>query len=343
MLAGNEIGRNLIAYYLYQLIELQIPRGTIQKSLNRLFGYDLGSSALADFKEHAAQYYSKSVAMVLARIKHGEFVHVDETRANVRGKTAYVWVFTNLHEVAYLYADSRDGELVRTTLSDFSGVLISDFFSVYDAIGCTQQKCLLHLIRDLNDELLNHPYDEQLQNIIGNFAELLKSIVATIDRFGLEQYHLRKHLKHTNTFFEQVASAKLTSEAALKCRERFEKNRTKLFTFLDYDGVPWNNNNAEHAIKAFASLREIIEGSSTQKGIEEYLVLLSVCQTCVYCGVDFLDFLRSGEKDVETFARSRKTRRVKARVVLRDADGSFPFARRLSPAGKLTGQGRMRR
>jgi hypothetical protein len=50
----------------------------------------------------------------------------------------------------------------------------------------------------------------------------------------------------------------------------------KLFTFLDYDGVPWNNNNAEHAIKAFARLRRTIGGTSTAKGIEEYLMLLSI-------------------------------------------------------------------
>ena len=31
-----------------------------------------------------------------------------------------------------------------------------------------------------------------------------------------------------------------------------------MFTFLDFDDVPWNNNNAEHAVKAFVSLRRII-------------------------------------------------------------------------------------
>ena len=98
-------------------------------------------------------------------------------------------------------------------------------------------------------------------------------------------------------------------QTALACRDRFEKNRDKLFTFLNFDGVPWNNNNAEHAIKAFARLRDVIEGSSTEKGIREYLILLSVCQTCKYMGVDFLDFLRSGEKDIHAFAESRRSRR----------------------------------
>ena len=48
---------------------------------------------------------------------------------------------------------------------------------------------------------------------------------------------------------------------------------------------------------------------STKRGIRECLVLLSVCQTCKYMGVDFLDFLRSGEKDIHAFAESRRGRR----------------------------------
>jgi hypothetical protein len=105
------------------------------------------------------------------------------------------------------------------------------------------------------------------------------------------------------------------SAAALKLKSRLDKDRDKLFTFLSHDGIPWNNNNAEHAIKAFARLRKAIEGLSTPRGIEEYLILLSVCQTCKYSGLDFLDFLRSGEKDIGAFAasqqrsRSRRARR----------------------------------
>src|SRR5438309_7514271 len=68
--------------------------------------------------------------------------------------------------------------------------------------------------------------------------------------------------------------------------------------------------NAEHAIKAFARLRRAIEGLSTPTGIEEYLILLSVCQTCKYSGLDFLDFLRSGETDIVTFTVRQWNRRV---------------------------------
>jgi hypothetical protein len=62
-------------------------------------------------------------------------------------------------------------------------------------------------------------------------------------------------------------------------------------------------------LNAFAALRDVMSGSSTQNGLEGYLVFLSVCQTCKYMGVDFLDFLRSGENDIHAFAESRRGRR----------------------------------
>jgi Transposase IS66 family len=226
--------------------------------------------------------------------------------------------------VAYLYSDTREGEVAAITLADFRGVLVSDFYSGYDFYTGPQQRCLLHLMRDLNAEMLRNPYDEELKRMIGGFARLLKDIVETIDRFGLKRHFLHQHQKSVDRFYRQIKATDPQSESALKCKERFEKNRDKLFTFLDYDGVPWNNNNAEHAIKAFAALREVMEGSSTPKGIEEYLILLSVCQTCKYSGVDFLSFLRSGEKDINAFAARHGRASKRQAESLKEETGS-PF------------------
>jgi hypothetical protein len=77
--------------------------------------------------------------------------------------------------------------------------------------------------------------------------------------------------------------------------------KNKLFTFLDHDGVPWNNNNAEHAIKALVRLRNRIGGQSSARGMRDYLVLLSISQTCRCKGASFLDFLQSGQIDINAF------------------------------------------
>jgi hypothetical protein len=161
------------------------------------------------------------------------------------------------------------------------------------------------LMRDLNDAVLDNPYDEDVKRIVTGFAELLRGIVKTIDRWGLKSRFLHKHLVEVARFYKRISKTGLSGAAASKWKDRLEKDQAKLFTFLSHDDVPWNNNNAEHAIKAFARFRRAIEGLSTPNGIEEYLILLSVCQTCKYSGLDFLDFLRSGETDVRIFAANQ--------------------------------------
>jgi predicted RecB family nuclease len=305
----KKYGWNLIAYFIYHVVDLGLPQRKIVQGFNRLFGFGLNRSTLHNLKIRTAAYYAVTKEQILDRIVRGSLLHVDETRANIKGQSAFVWVLASHKEVVYILSESREGEIAHKLLADFKGVLVSDFYTAYDSINCPQQKCLIHLMRDLNDDILDNPFDEQLKQIVVGFGDLLKQIIETVDRYGLKQYFLKKYLIHVDKFFCILDRTDYQSEVAVKCKDRFEKNRDKLFTFLRYDGVPWNNNNAEHAIKAFAGLRDVIAGSSTVRGIDEYLTLLSVCQTCKYQNIDFLDFLRTGEKDIHAFAETKHSRR----------------------------------
>jgi predicted RecB family nuclease len=306
----GKFGSELTAYSLYLNIELRLPQLQVASNLNRLFGLHLYSASISDFKAEAAENYKGTVKALVNRLCSGRLLHVDETKVNLKDKDGFVWVFANMENVAYVYSDTREGDLLKTMLQGFRGVLVSDFYAAYDSIQCPQQKCLIHLIRDLNEDVLKHPYDEELKQLALAFAVLLKPMIESIDRYGLKSRFLKRHLPSVKRFYRQISESKLQSERAAKVKDRLEKNRDKLFTFLSYDGVPWNNNNAEHAVKPFAMLRHIIGGITTEKGLRDYLVLLSLSQTCKYIGVDFLDFLRSGERDIHAFAgRPRVQRR----------------------------------
>jgi predicted RecB family nuclease len=299
---GKTYGPDLRALLVYLNVDTKIPQKRVVTVLNQLLGFNLALGRGNKFKAETAVLLNDAYETILQRIVQGRLVHADETKVSVEGKAAYVWVFTSLEEVAYVFGPSREGELVRTLLEKFKGVLVSDFYGVYDSLKCPQQKCLIHLIRDMNDDLLDEPFNEELKGLVGDFAGLLAPMIETVDRFGLKARFLHKHKMAVGRFFRLLSGRVYRTEAAAKWGKRFEKNRASLFTFLDYDGVPWNNNNAEHAIKAFALLRRDFGGVSTEKGIREYLILLSVCETCKYMGVDFLDFLRSGETDIYAFA-----------------------------------------
>jgi ribosomal protein L40E len=193
-------GWNLRSYFFYQIIGLCIPQRTVVQNFNRLFGYELRRSTLHNLKIKTADYYKDTKQKIFKRLVNGNLVHADETRANIKGKSAFVWVLANFREAYYFLSESREGEIAQNLLADFKGVLVTDFYTAYDSINCPQQRCLIHLIRDLNDEIMNNPFDEQLKKIVIDFGDLLKPIIETVDRHGLKKYFLKNHLSRVDKF-----------------------------------------------------------------------------------------------------------------------------------------------
>ena len=91
-------------------------------------------------------------------------------------------------------------------------MLVSDFYGGYDAVPCKQQKCLIHLMRDINDDVTKHPFNEELVFVAQQFGALLRGIVETIDRYGLKKRHLYKHKQAAEKFLRDVADLHCTTE-----------------------------------------------------------------------------------------------------------------------------------
>jgi hypothetical protein len=240
-------------------------------------------------------YYQETYEALLQGILSGTLMHIDETEVIIKGKAekGCVWVVTSMQAVYYFYKESRKGLFLEEMLQGFSGVVVSDFFTAYDTLKCPQQKCVIHLLRDINDDLMKSPFDQELRDVVQPFATLFRSIIETVDKYRLRRRHLHKHRQQVDEFLRSVHEKKLSSDFALKYQSKFSKYGERLFTFLDHDGVPWNNNNAEHAIKRFVKYRRNADGRFTEKSLGNHLVLLSVLESCEYKSLPVLRFLLS--------------------------------------------------
>jgi hypothetical protein len=276
--------------------------------VKEFFGLTVYPAEVTRFRPMMARFYRPCYSRLLKTILSSHVIQIDETEVKLRVGKGYVWVFTTCEEVVYMYRPTREGSFLHELLEGFKGVVVSDFFSAYDSLDCPQQKCLLHLMRDMNQELLTNPYNQELQAITDPLGVLLRSVVDTIDEHGLKRRHLERHAKRIAEFFSTLEKRSFRSETAEALRARLLKNREKLFTFIHYDEVPWNNNNPENAIRQFAYYRDSNPGRLKEAGLKEYLVLLSVCQTCRFKDVSFLRFMLSREQDIDTFRQRPKRR-----------------------------------
>jgi hypothetical protein len=308
-------GYGLMCWCIYHNIVVKQSMLSVHRGLQDIFDLNIRAAHMYKFKSHLAKYYGDLRNEILATILKADVVHIDETPVKLRKTTGYVWVVSSASEVCYIFRNTREGAFLQDFLGAYQGVLVSDFFTAYDSLSCPQQKCLVHLMRDINDDLRRDPYNDEMRSIAEPFGRLLKEIVLTIDKYGLRHRYLNKYVKRAERLCGTIADGQFTSPAAAKYQQRFEKYREKIFAFLRYDAVPWNNNNAEHAINYFAKIRRFTDGTFTEGSLQRLLVLLTVIQTCDYRAVDPLRFLLSGERQLAAISGSGGRRNMQNRAV----------------------------
>jgi len=239
------------------------------------------------------------------------FIHADETSINIKGETQYVWTFTDGNNVVFKLRTNRESTVAHEFLADYNGTLISDFYPGYDSVQCQQQKCWVHLIRDLNDDLWGAPFNTELEYFVLEVRNLIIPIMETIHIYGLRKINLNKFKKNIDIFYAKMIMNKhYKSDLTIKYQKRFIRYRESLFTFLEHDGIPWHNNTAETALRHL-TIQENISRTFYEGVTPHYLRLLGIRQTCRFQGKSFFKFLFSGETDLEKFeSRKRKRQQV---------------------------------
>lgn len=300
-------GKNIALWSIYQHIQYNLSLDKIIKMLQDVFNVSVSNTRMQAFQSKFIQKYYSTYEEIKDMLIAGTLIHADETIGGLRGLlTGYVWVFANMESVLYMYKPSREAVFLLDLLKDFKGVLITDFYAGYDAIQCPQQKCLVHLMRDINEDLLKNQLNQEFMKFAADLGHLLRNILETVNKYGLKKRNLSKHRREIQNYFLKLSDTEFDSDLAIGYQKRLLKNKEKLFTFIEYDGIPWNNNNAENAIKSFSYYRTVAKNKLREKGMTDYLVMLSILQTCKYRGINFLEFLKSGEMSICEFSKKHK-------------------------------------
>jgi predicted RecB family nuclease len=297
----TKYGHSLKCWVVYQHIVNHQSFRKIESNLYEFHKLAIDKSSLHEFKNYIQKYYNSTYKLLTDKILNSNVLYADETPLKMRNEDGYAWVFTNNKEVLSIYQPTREGNFLKEFLKNFKGILVSDFYAAYDSIDCTHQKCLIHLIRDMNDDLLKDPFNDEFKYITQNFTNLIQKIVKTIDRYGLKKRYLSKYRKNADLLFNRIEKKTFSTDIAIYYQERLSRNRERLFQFINHNNVSWNNNNAEKAIKFLATHTNRKIKLFTSERMKDYLKIMSIYQTCVYNDVSFMKFLLSKERDFDRF------------------------------------------
>lgn len=214
-------------------------------------------------------------------VVHAGVLHGDETGWRVNGRTHWLWCFANQATTLFAIERSRAGPVVLKFLTDcFSGVLISDFWGAYNVLTCVKQKCLVHLLRDLErvEKYKDTGADwvcfaKRLRRLIRDAIRLRKRI-DTLDPAAYESRSQRIEKR-----LQLLIETPWTNREARRLIKRLRRHQDELFTFLRELEVPFENNFAERMIRQAVIMRKNSYHNRSERGATTQAILMSVLTT----------------------------------------------------------------
>jgi DNA-directed RNA polymerase subunit RPC12/RpoP len=166
-------GHGIVSWCVYSNVACGVNMLQTIESLADVFGLVLPDCQAYRWKRYMATFYKTIYSEILRSILSSPVIHIDETTVRLRKQNGYVWVMTSIDKVYYFYKPSREASFLQELVGGFSGVLVSDFYTDYDSLKCEQQKCLVHLVRDIDDDVMKNPLDAELKGMAQEFGILL--------------------------------------------------------------------------------------------------------------------------------------------------------------------------
>ena len=215
----------------------------------------------------------------------------DETGWRVEGRTWWLWCFATTDATYYLIDESRGHPaLDQFFVEEFGGVLVTDFWAAYDAVGRTKQTCWPHLLRELKEVDAGSEaggdwpaFAKRLRRIYGDALRLeLTRGVKPPEEYGLT-------LSRSHGRIAELSIGDWGNAHARRLAKRLHKYGAELLTFVEFEGVPSSNNHAEREVRPAVLMRKASYGNQSEAGAWTRAVLMSVCRTLKKRGLDPLN------------------------------------------------------
>jgi len=270
---------------------LGVPYRKIATSLKRLCGLSITAGALAQEMSALAKWLKPEYESIQSALRQSPSVHIDETGWRLDGKSCWLWAFTNDSFTIYEVNSSRGHQVVLEQLGEeYSGTIISDFYTAYNPLPYKQQKCLVHLFRELSecksdtDEFI--AFRKKLTRLLRDSLRLKQRMTEAAD---IPKGTYDRLLGYIHQRLSELYNASYETPDCQRLAKRLRKHSNQLFVFLECMDVESNNNRAERAIRPAVVTRKISGGNRTPSGTEALSIITSIIQTCKQQGKDFVE------------------------------------------------------
>ena len=288
---GAYIGPAAKATAAYLRYQLNVPDRKISQFFSDFFGLNFVPASAYGFERQAVRRGLPLYEDLRQKIRALPVAHADETSWRHDGKPYWAWYAGN-PDLAFFHLDPhRSTEAAQAVFGErFNGTLVADAYASYNGVHPKdRQSCLAH-IKTTAKEL-----EQELALLKGKAADcaarrFCRDIQAWVHTACQAHHQLcrgrwrakaakRKGLGLRRELRALCATA-LRYPKAEKFRKRLSGPEQKLlFTCFRRPHVPPTNNQAERSLRPLVIMRRVVQGTRSDKGLQNHSVLRSLFET----------------------------------------------------------------
>jgi len=259
--------------------------------LKLLFDLDISEAAMLHCVTSVAKEFGPRYDELKRELMIEASLHGDETSWRIKGKNHWLWAFVGKWSVVYEVDKSRGKDVPLKVIGGYGGTVISDSWPAWNHVGRRWQRCLAHYLREIEDTIKYKNPGREFFPFAKRLRRILRDSIRVGERVKSRDRRLRAKRRLESRVDALLSSCSLSKEK--NCRrliKRLKRERGMLFTFLEEDGVDWNNNAAERALRSSVVIRKITYGNQSDEGARAHAVLMSVRETCSLRKENFFDY-----------------------------------------------------
>ncbi len=290
----GQLGINALATAAILRIRHRLPYRQLAQVLLDLPGLSLSPAGIVKQIKRVATWLESKYQDLIRRMRASPHVHADETGWRIDGRNFWLWAFTDPTFTLYHVDESRGSKVPLKLLGKaFGGTVIADFYSAYDRVGASRQRCLPHLMREIKDLKAADPSfaDCPLSlRLLRWCKEALRLKKQWNDIKAADYDRLAKRLEdRLGKLIESDWQMHREHPEALRLCKRLSKHRDELTRFLWDRDLEGTNNAAERALRPAVVMRKITGGSRSRQAAVAWAKLASLIRTADQRGLGVFD------------------------------------------------------
>ncbi len=252
---GNS--RTTIQDLFSSVFDIRISKGAIQKVIDRV--------------SEAIKPHYETMGRVAREAKVN---YIDETSWFMNGALMWLWAMVNTTVAFFMIHPNRSKEAFLALIEDWTGILVSDGYGVYQKWVNLRQTCLAHLIRTAKG--LSESKNPEITSFGGKAMNELKRLCNMAHAPPTKGQWRAFYARFIHLIFQNHEK----EDDAGKFARRLIREMDSLWVFLEVHGVEPTNNRGERAIRFGVLWRKRSQGTASEKGNRWVERIISLKQTC---------------------------------------------------------------